>query len=161
MLARSWKQPVGGSGDGRGSTSPHNQQPRGHRPHSKPTQPQDHANNPDPPQQSLADKLHQLCDQLPSNDPIKKSYQQLLNHEEWPKNFINPHWEPFRNLVCFLLYIGWEDKSLGMSVKMLDWIINLLLTLQQENIIDDEYFIPRDHSTILKYKRWFPDPPVC
>ena len=162
MLSRPRKQPVGGVGDSRRVASQHvsaiqhqqnNQAPPPHQmPPQQPQQPQ---------QASLSDLLRQLCDNLPNNNPIKQSYQTLLNHDQWPKKYVNHDFAPFRNLICFMLYIGWEDKSLGMTKKMLNWILNLLLTLQVDNIIQANYFIPKDASTILKYKRWFPDPPVC
>ena len=167
-MSRPWKQPVGGNGDRR-RISKQQQQPQQQQQQQQPQpqQQQQQEQQPQPQQQqqheqeTLAQLLHNLCDVLPTNNPIKKSYQQLLKHNNWPSRFVNPHFAPFRNVACFMLYVGWEDKSLGMTTKMLDWILNLLLTLKSYNIIDEDFFVPRDRSTILKYKRWFPNPPVC
>ena len=175
MYARPWRQPVGGRGDPRGQyANQHRQQQQGNNgnhpgPQVPPAQQQQQGNNnnnngkPARQQQplDLSHEIRRICHQLSENDPTRKSYECLLLHDEWPCRFVNEDWKPFRNLLCFMLYIGWEDKALGMTTQMLDWILNLMLTMQSYNYIDKEFFIPKDHSTILKYKRWFPDPPIC
>ena len=164
MFGRPRNQPVGGNGDVR-RLHQHQQQQHSQPQPQQPQQSQPQQQQQSQPQQQqpveLDELLHSLCDQLPNNNPIKESYSQLLNHDIWPSNYVNEQFAPFRNVACFMLYLGWSDKYLGMTTKMLDWIINLLLTLQQHDIIDSEVFLPRDRSTILKYKRWFPQPPVC
>ena len=60
-----------------------------------------------------------------------------------------------------MLWLGISDPNLGMTRTMLEWIINLLLTLQDHQYIKNSLWIPSDPTTITKYDRFFPDPPVC
>ena len=91
---------------------------------------------------------------------MRKSYEALFNHNEWPQK-VDPNWRPFKNLVCFFLYLGLNDPELGMTRRMLRWIINLLLTMKLHRIINDKYWIPSDDSTVAKWDRYFVKPPVC
>lgn len=98
--------------------------------------------------------------QYQGNDICKKSYESLLLHDNWPED-VEPNWQPFANVLCFMLWLGYNDSNLNMTRIMLQWIINLLLTLQFYNVIKHDIWIPTDASTIGKWNRWFPDPPIC
>ena len=101
---------------------------------------------------------------MDANDPSRRSYESLLLHNVWPNtksSHYNELWKPFRNLICFMLWLGLNDPQLGMTRQMLTWIINLLVTLQDHGLLDANVWIPTNSSTITKYTRYFPEPPIC
>ena len=106
------------------------------------------------------DAIYGAIKNLPTNDPSRKSYEALLEHECWPKH-VDPRFQPFDNIACFMCWLGIGDDSLKMSRNLLTWVLNLLLTLQDHGYISQSLWIPTDATTITQYDRYFPDPPVC
>ena len=108
------------------------------------------------------DAIFNEINKLEPNDPTRRSYEPVLLHDIWPdpKDY-DVRWQPFRNIIEFMLWLGINDPQIGMTRKMLEWIINLLLTLQDHCVISDKIFIPTSATTIPKWNRYFPQPPVC
>ena len=109
------------------------------------------------------DVITEAISQLDVNNPIRRSYESLFKHFIWPKpKDYDEDWKPFRNCLCYMLWLGLNDPNLSMTRNTLQWILNLLMTLKSEGVFkDDNYWIPTDASTITKYKRYFPNPPLC
>lgn len=97
---------------------------------------------------------------LPPNDISRQSYEALLNHDCWPKD-CDPRWQPFDNIIPFICWLGRGDQKLRFTRNHLQWILNLLLTLQDHQIISSNVWIPSSAVTIEEYDRYFPEPPVC
>ena len=104
--------------------------------------------------------LHSFMSVLNPSDPNYASYAALQQHEQWNNKYENLHWRPFRNALCFMLWLGWNDPALSLSRNQLQWILFVLLTLRKQGIIADNYWIPTNASTISKWSRWFPTPPL-
>ena len=98
---------------------------------------------------------------LPGEHPSRKAYSPLLKHEVWPepKN-LDPRWQPLGNLLHWFLFLGWFSAKYGFTREQIQWILNMLLTLQHYGYIDDQLWIPSDPTTIAKWKRYFVSPPL-
>ena len=60
-----------------------------------------------------ADEIRDAISDLPPQDPSRKSYEALLGHECWPKQ-CDPRWQPFPNILFFMLWLGWGNTFLFM-----------------------------------------------
>ena len=103
-------------------------------------------------------ELKQRYERLEPSSPSYLAWSRLVNHDVYNKN-AELEWYPFQNELCFMLWLGRSDPSLGMTRNMLTWIINLLLTLKMNNHIDNDYFIPTHATTVEKWWRFIPQPP--
>jgi hypothetical protein len=98
---------------------------------------------------------------LPDASPSKTSWQALIDHEKFNKKNANIHWKPFRNILCFFLWIGRHDPSIRWTRKQLQWILDVLRSVKDAGFITNDLWIPTDASTIEKWDNWFPMPPIC
>ena len=158
---RSWKQPKG-RGDPDRHISQHNDNQDNISQHNdNQDNISQHSDNQDniPNAQLIRNALQGMS----KLNPIRRSYQSLLNCKFWPNaRDLDEDWKPFRNCACYLLWLGRNDPQLGLTSNVLQWIINLLLTLKAEGVFKyDDYWIPRDSSTIDKWMRYFPEVPIC
>ncbi|MGB1097609.1 MAG: hypothetical protein ACPG2Y_03350 [Acholeplasmataceae bacterium] len=107
------------------------------------------------------DMLIRAIRQLNRRDPCRKSYDGLLKHNVWPSpKFIIPRWKPLGHMLHWFLLLGWYSPTLNLTRVQMEFILNLLLTMQFYGYFDESIWIPTDASTIAKWKRWFAMPPV-
>ena len=99
--------------------------------------------------------------QLERDEPSRQSYMPLLLHDTWvDENTLDPRWQPLGNMVHWFLLLGWFSRKYNFTREQMKWILNMLNTLQYYKLIDESLYIPTDPSTISKWKRYFPTPPV-
>lgn len=115
-----------------------------------------HENDQFPPQQALVNALRQL----PNDSPNKLAYQALQKHEEWNTKYEHVDWRPFANELAWMLFAGHVDPGLHVTRNILKWVLSMLHTLQTNGIIKQDYWIPRNATTIEQWKRFFPKPPT-
>ena len=105
------------------------------------------------------EQLRVQLNNLSPNDPSRLAWENLIDHENVNKNASN-EWYPGRNIVDYLLFVGKNDPNWGMTRKMLQWIVDLLLTLQVEGYLDEDLKIPTNATTIEKWWIYIPKPPT-
>lgn len=108
-----------------------------------------------PDQQHLQQELNNLRD----DDKSQIAWNSLIKHNKSNKNASYQHY-PFVNTACSLLFFGRFNPTLGITRNITQWVLTLLRTLQVEGHLDSEYFIPKDASTIEKWWKYIPQPPL-
>ena len=95
-----------------------------------------------------------------SIDPCFRSWQALYKHKEFNKH-CKSKWKPFRNELEYILWLGRNNSSLGLTRAQIQFILDLVKTLQNNGHLSGDYKIPKSATTIEKYNRWFPKVPFC
>ena len=101
-----------------------------------------------------------LINELPDNDPNKIAWDSLINNQEESKNANINDWYPFRNELCFLLFVGRFDPDRAITRQTMTYFCSILRTLQQNGHLNEDYFVPKNGNLIETWWKYLPTPPM-
>lgn len=104
-------------------------------------------------------QIREEINNLPQQDPCRLAWESLLT-SAIANDKDTPEWSPFNNGLCFMLFLLRYHPTLAVTRETMDNFLLILLTLQQQGIIDDEYYIPKCATTIEKWWCFIPKPPT-
>lgn len=105
------------------------------------------------------DDVSQEINQLENLNPNKLAWQALLEHDD-ENSKAHVDWYPWRNELCMLLFLCRYDPTYGMTRNIIQCFLDILRTMKKNGHITANYFIPKDASTVEKWWKFIPKPPI-
>lgn len=109
-------------------------------------------------QNPTSQQIREAISNLSPNDHCRQAWEALLQ-SAINNNDASDEWYPFINCLCFMLFLLRYHPTLAVSRETMDIFLIILLTLQTQGIIHQNYWIPTCATTIEKWWSYFPTPP--
>ena len=104
-------------------------------------------------------EMIEMLQQLTDDNPTKRAWTNLIEFKEANKN-ATAEWFPFENELGLLLFVGRYDPQLSITRAIIQFFIKILRTLQENGHLNANYSIPKDASTVEKWMKNIPTPPI-